>query len=231
MRLADSLPTAELSQARRLVAFAQEHDYVLHQHSIRVAELTATFAAFLGYSETDRSRVAVGALFHDIGKLKIDAALLRKPSPLTPIEIKKMHEHPDLGRNMLAGEGVRDEIILAIVGKHHERLDGSGYPAGLHRSAICEPVRIVTLCDVFAAMTEPRPYAITLPSFEALSLMAAKRTRLDLPLLDQFASMIARINASKSRAGLRIPADPPRTSSAPRLKLEHQLIQTETMPS
>jgi HD-GYP domain-containing protein (c-di-GMP phosphodiesterase class II) len=83
---------------------------------------------------------------------------------------------------MLTEDGERDCVVLATVRDHNERLDGSGYPRGLLAADISVPVRIVTLCDVYAAMTEPRPYGTPLQLQEALTLMARKRLRLILVL-------------------------------------------------
>jgi HD-GYP domain-containing protein (c-di-GMP phosphodiesterase class II) len=96
-------------------------------------------------------------------------------------------------------EGAFDAETLAIVRDHHERLDGSGYPRGLLAAEIPESVRILTICDVYAAITEPRPYGRSYSSEDALVLMAMKRTRLDLRLLRQFTKMTrAALNSKRS---------------------------------
>ncbi len=131
-----------------------------------------------------------GTLLHDVGKVRIDANLLRKPAALTADEPLEMRSHPELGYQMLTDDGERDSVVLSTVLDHHERLDRSGYPRGLLVTDISVPVRIVSLCDVYAAMTEPRPYGTPLPWQEALVLMTRKRSRLDLSLMSHFTELL-----------------------------------------
>ena len=142
------------------------------------------------------------AYLHDIGKIKVPAAILKKPSPLTPEETKIVQAHAHLGYEMLLEDGETDELLLTTTRDHHERLDGSGYPRKLTAPDISVAVRIVTLCDVFAAMTEPRPYVVSMKWDEALATMAKKRTRLDLDLLGGFATMMTALHAPKKRFSL-----------------------------
>jgi HD-GYP domain-containing protein (c-di-GMP phosphodiesterase class II) len=170
---------------------AREHDADLHRHSILVGSLTAAFGAHLGLSPVDQSVLVKAALLHDIGKIKVSRELLCKPAALTSNEMAAMRLHPKSGYLLLTAEGGHDTETLAVVRLHHERLDGSGYPDGLLAIDIPEPVRIVTLCDIYAAMTEPRPYVVPFESREALTLMAMKLTRLDLRLMKEFAAMVS----------------------------------------
>ena len=169
---------------------AREHDAGLHRHSILVGELTSAFCSYLGFSPADQSLLLKAALLHDIGKTAILRELLRKPAALTEAEMLEMRLHPESGYLLLAAEGGHDAETLAVVHRHHERLDGSGYPDGLLAADISDPVRIVTLCDIYAAMTEPRPYGEPLQCHKALALMAMMRTRIDLRLMKQFAAMV-----------------------------------------
>ena|GEM_PF-7032066 len=121
--------------------------------------------------------------------MKIPAAILRKPSLLTADEMTLVQEHAQHGHDMLMAAGQTDELLLTVIRDHHERLDGSGYPRQLTALGISTPVRIVTLCDVFAVMTEPRRYGTVMQWDEALDRMSKKRTRLDLDLLADFATI------------------------------------------
>jgi putative nucleotidyltransferase with HDIG domain len=179
----------EQYRVARWVGVACDYDTGLYEHSVLVSHLTGNFAAYLGCTVADQLRLKNAALLHDIGKTRISSELLRKPTVLTPAESLEMRSHPVIGHNLLSAEGSHNVVTLIAVRDHHERLDGSGYPAGLQAAEISESVRIVTLCDVFAAMTEPRPYGIPFPWSDALNLMAAKRTRLDIGLLEHFAKM------------------------------------------
>lgn len=181
---------------------ARAHDPVLHLHSILVSELCGCFSAFLNLSVDQQTALTRAGLLHDIGKIKVPAAILKKPSPLTPEETKIVQAHAHLGYEMLLEDGETDELLLTTTRDHHERLDGSGYPRKLTAPDISVAVRIVTLCDVFAAMTEPRPYVVSMKWDEALATMAKKRTRLDLDLLAGFATMMTALHAPKKRFSL-----------------------------
>ncbi len=139
-------------------------------------------------------------MLHDIGKIKIPSTILQKPSPLTVEEMEMVRKHTDLGYEMLLEAGETDELLLSATRDHHERLDGSGSPRKLSAPDISTAVRIVTLCDVFAAMTEPRPYTHSMEWDEALAQMAMKRTRLGLDLLGGFATMMRAIHVPQERS-------------------------------
>jgi putative nucleotidyltransferase with HDIG domain len=167
----------------------KEHDLTLYRHSMFVGDLTAAFSAYLGFSPADQSLLVRAALLHDLGKAGVSPDVLGKPGALNPREMKEMRSHPQTGYLLLTAEGGHDPETLAVVGQHHERLDGSGYPHGLLAGDISDPVRIVTLCDIYAAMTELRSYCKPLRPQEALRLIEASRTQLDLRLTKEFAAM------------------------------------------
>ena len=102
-------------------------------------------------------RLAVAGLLHDIGKLQIPPAILNKPGRLTDDEYETIKTHPQAGADILANVGSFDEEI-PIVLAHHERLDGHGYPNGSPASTIPLEARILSICDVFDALTSSRPY-------------------------------------------------------------------------
>jgi putative nucleotidyltransferase with HDIG domain len=186
---------------QRWMRLAQEHDLYLYRHSLAVSELARTFAAFLGFSSADQSRLWTAGLLHDIGKIRIPVELLGKPIALNLAETTEMREHPLMGERLLEAEGYFAVDTLMAVRNHHERLDGTGYPFGLRATEISEPVRIVTLCDIFAAMTEERPYATPCGWKNALETMTAKRTWLDLRLMKQFATMTTALRGVQSDSG------------------------------
>jgi putative nucleotidyltransferase with HDIG domain len=173
-----------------LVRKMRVHDEELYQHSIFVGRLSWKFSVHLGFSIREQRLIERAALLHDIGKLGIAIAILQKPATLDEQERAAMRTHPALGYSILERAGIGNGVVLDVVQNHHERLDGSGYPTGLSGSEVSEVVRLITLCDVFAAMTEPRSYAESFTWKAALDRMAGKRTRLDPVLLDHFAAMI-----------------------------------------
>lgn len=174
----------------QLMARMQGHDDDLYAHSLVVGRLSLTFAAHLGFSSHDQRLVGQAAFLHDVGKLHIDRSILHKPTDLNEQEWAIMRTHPSVGAWILLKEGFRDSLLLDVVSNHHERLDGTGYPAGLSGRQISDAVRIITLCDVFAAMTETRRYGTPFVWRDALERMARKRTRLDLHFLRHFVAMI-----------------------------------------
>jgi HD-GYP domain-containing protein (c-di-GMP phosphodiesterase class II) len=180
------------SGVSRWMGLARERDIDLHRHSLFVGGLTVEFSAYLGFAPSDQQSLARAAILHDIGKLEISLNVLHKPDSLTAAETLEMQRHPDIGHQMLTTEGGYETRVLAVVRDHHERLDGTGYPNGLLAKDISEAVRVVTVCDVYAAMTEPRPYGIPLGSKVALDLMATKQTSIDQNLVKQFRSMALR---------------------------------------
>jgi putative nucleotidyltransferase with HDIG domain len=131
-------------------------------HSLRVVEFTTEIAAELGIVEPELTEIRRGALLHDIGKIGIPDAILRKPAKLTPEEWEEMRRHPELGFQMLAGIRFL-ERPRQIVLSHQEKFDGSGYPRGLRGDAIPLGARVFAVADTFDAMTSTRPYRTGLP--------------------------------------------------------------------
>ena len=102
--------------------------------------------------------VLLSALLHDIGKIGVPDAILRKPGTLSDEEWVEMRKHPQIGRQILEQVGGAFTHISEIVAAHHERWDGSGYPNGLSGADIPLAARIITVVDAYDAMTERRPY-------------------------------------------------------------------------
>lgn len=126
-------------------------------HSGRVADYADKIAQRMGLDVATRDDLRRGALFHDLGKIVIPDAILRKPGTLTQVERTVVEEHPVVGHDLLSGMKTMRRT-LPIVYHHHERLDGSGYPDGIYGPAIPMAVRIVTVADIFDALTSQRSY-------------------------------------------------------------------------
>jgi len=135
-------------------------------HSGRVADYADQVAERLGLEGQIRMDLRRGALFHDLGKIVIPDSILRKPGKLTEEERSVIEEHPVVGHDLLSPMKTMRQT-LPIVYHHHERLDGSGYPDGIYGPAIPMAVRIVTVADIFDALTSDRSYR------EALSVETA----------------------------------------------------------
>lgn len=129
----------------------------LYTHSIDVAIISLMISVELRYSDEELWNIGLGAFLHDIGKLLIPKSIIQKPGPLNDMEMVYIRQHCELGMSSLEQFCLPKECT-DIVLQHHERLDGSGYPKGLKRDAICRNARIVMIADVVDAITSHRPY-------------------------------------------------------------------------
>jgi putative nucleotidyltransferase with HDIG domain len=139
-------------------------------HSERVAVFTDLIAEEMGQSPQQRRWLKRAALLHDIGKLAVSNAILDKPAKLTDEEFAVIKTHPTHSANILSTVSIFADTAEIAHG-HHERLDGKGYPRGLSGSEISLETRIVTVADVFDALTADRPYRKALPVSQALAIM------------------------------------------------------------
>jgi putative nucleotidyltransferase with HDIG domain len=151
-----------------LAAALDARDPYTAGHSQRVADLSVDIGRQMRLSDTDLETLRLGALLHDIGKIGVSDAVLRKPSKLTPEEFEQIKLHPTLGARILKPLRFLD-AQLAIVELHHERPDGRGYPHGLRGDEIPMFARIVHVADAFDAMTSARAYRAALPVSTAVA--------------------------------------------------------------
>ena len=156
-RTAD-LEATQVEILERLALAAEYRDDDTGEHTKRVGEMTARIAEALGWPQVEVELIRRAAPLHDVGKIAIPDSILLKPGKLTPQEFERMKMHTTLGAKMLSG-GRFPLLQLAeeIARTHHERWDGSGY-IGLREEAIPMAGRIVTVADVFDALTSKRPY-------------------------------------------------------------------------
>lgn len=139
-------------------------------HSQRVALFTDLIAEELGHAPEKRRWLRRAALLHDIGKLAISNTILDKPAKLTDAEFAVIKTHASHSRAIVANVAAFADMA-DIAGNHHERLDGKGYPNGLAANQINQDTRILTVADIFDAMTADRPYRKAMTAATALSLM------------------------------------------------------------
>lgn len=121
-------------------------------HSINVCIIALSFGHWLGLSKEKLQSLGIGAILHDIGKMKVPATILQKPGKLTDEEYKHAQRHPSLGYEALRNQPYMDEDVLDIVLHHHERQNGNGYPDALQQEQIRYLTRLVGLVDVYEAM-------------------------------------------------------------------------------
>lgn len=146
------------SQVRALLVALAEKDGSTEEHTRRVALRAVEVGEELGLPPGRLRALAVGGLLHDMGKLAVDDAVLKKPAALTTEEFAAIKAHPESGVALLAELGGFDDVVHGLVLDHHERLDGSGYPRGLADDEISPEARILALCDVYDALVSPRVY-------------------------------------------------------------------------
>lgn len=146
-------------------------DYSVYTHSVNVAMLTMALARYLGFNEPSVHAYGVGAMMHDVGRIKLPPALVNKTGPLSDNEMAQVRQHPYLGYQMLLQIGAVPYDALMIVLHHHENADGSGYPHGLTAERTPMPARLVRLADAFDAMTSERPHQDAKSAYEAAATM------------------------------------------------------------
>jgi HD-GYP domain-containing protein (c-di-GMP phosphodiesterase class II) len=137
--------------------FGHELDPYTEQHQIHVADLSVAIGLKLGLSATVLEGLRVSARVHDIGKFALPTAILVKPEPLSDAEIEVVREHVEMGHEVLQNIALKWPVA-DIVLQHHERLNGSGYPSGLHADEILIEAKIIAVADTVEAMTCERSY-------------------------------------------------------------------------
>lgn len=160
-------------------------------HQARVSALSVAIAERMGLPADRVEAIRTGALLHDVGKIAIPAEILSKPGRLSPEEFNLVKGHARIGTTIVAKIDF-DSAVHAVVGQHHERLDGSGYPQGLRGDAIPLEARIVAVADIVEAMTSHRPYrpALGIAAAEA-EIRALRGHKLDAAAVDTCLAVIA----------------------------------------
>ncbi|HAT1727699.1 TPA: HD-GYP domain-containing protein [Legionella pneumophila subsp. pneumophila] len=140
-----------------LAATIEIRDPYTSGHQYRVAILSQAIAKKFGLSSKKIHEIFWGALIHDIGKIQIPLEILTSPIKLNELQMRYIKSHPEAGWNIIQSIGL-SPIIIDIVLHHHERIDGSGYPDRLKGEELPLTTKIVSVADVFEAMTSHRPY-------------------------------------------------------------------------
>lgn len=149
-----------------------KHDYYTYNHCVDVAVYTISLAKQLyGSDKTKLIQAGLGGLLHDIGKRRIDNALINKQSALSKEEWQEIKKHPEYGQAILLDvENIPDDSKKAVY-EHHENYDGTGYPDKKRGDQVCELSKIVAIADVFDALTTERSYHKAISPSEALDIM------------------------------------------------------------
>jgi len=177
------------------------HDYYTYTHSVNVCSFTVALCRRAGIDDLERLKViGIGAMLHDVGKSRIDRAIINKPGALSPLERKEIRRHPELGMALLTHTNPVPPEAEELVLGHHEKCDGSGYPRGLAADDLSLPVRACAIADVFDALTTHRSYKHARSAFDSLNLMQRKMSRqLDPVLLAEFIRLIGEASREAAR--------------------------------
>lgn len=146
-----------MSTLHSLVSTIEARDLYTKQHSQRVTDIAMVIADHMGCTPEQLDTLRVAGYLHDLGKLGVKDSVLLKPGPLTEEEFAQIKAHPVIGEGIIAPIGFLPEE-RALIRHHHERWDGKGYPDGLSGDSIPFLARILTVADVFDALTSDRPY-------------------------------------------------------------------------
>lgn len=191
-RLQASLSQTYSRNLRLFAGMVAQRDEGTSGHCERVAENAVAIGRRLGLAEDDLNQLYWSGLLHDLGKIGVPEAILRKPGPLTEEEFAVMRHHARLGRDILVSVSDAFGQIGAGVYSHHEKWDGTGYPRRLVGSEIPLFGRIIAVADVFEAVTSERPYRRPMPVEEALQVLAeGSGTHFDPEVLRVFQAAFA----------------------------------------
>src|SRR3954451_8309300 len=166
---AEAMGTAAVDVLARAVDMRDDYT---GRHSAQVGELARRVGERLGMTSDEITVLECAARLHDVGKLGVPDTILRKPGPLDEAEWAIMRRHPEWGADMVSRVPGLEQLGL-LVGSHHERWDGGGYPDGLAGEAIPLASRVISVCDAYEAMVSRRPYRASLSTRRAVAELAA----------------------------------------------------------
>jgi|GEM_PF-2387062 len=189
-----SLPSgSDLDAVQALVTAIDLRDGYTAAHSEGVSRYAVAIGNALGLPTEHIEALRLGGLIHDVGKIGVPDSVLRKPGKLDDAEWQQMKAHAVMGETILRSvEQLRH--LLPLVRWHHERLDGTGYPDGLHGTDISRLVRILSIADVFEAFTAERPYHPGRTSLEGLQFLQQEgiKGKMDTAIIAVFADILAK---------------------------------------
>jgi HD-GYP domain-containing protein (c-di-GMP phosphodiesterase class II) len=161
----------------------------LLSHTFNVTVISMLLAKFLEFTHEDVLKVGLAGFFHDIGQIMVSEEILNKTSKLTDEEWDEVKKHPIYSVEIVRGIPEFPSISLKAIFEHHERSNGSGYPKGLKGESISKFAQIVSVADVFDALTSKRPYNEGLPLFEGISVLY-QNEEMKSDIVNRFISLI-----------------------------------------
>ncbi len=165
-------------------------DYTF-SHSVNVAVLSIMTGISLGMNRTELKHMGIGAFLHDLGKVVVPLSILNKPGRLLEEERLEIEKHPLYGLELVKGRHFFNGPSLAIIYKHHERINGKGYPQGLHGDEIERYPKICAVADVYDALVSDRPYRQGFKPHQAMEIMEEECEGYDMQVMQTFYHHIA----------------------------------------
>ena len=206
------------TRVRSLMVGLGAHDGSTEGHSRRVALLAVQVGEALDLPPATLRHLAVGGLLHDIGKLSVAGAILRKPGALTDEEYAEVKRHPEAGVRLLRELGGFPAAVQSLVGEHHERIDGAGYPNGLTGERLAIGPRILAVCDVYDALVSDRVYREAWTSERALALLREQAgTAFDTQCVESLARVVAPVATAAPAAAATVRSAP--AAGAPAIRI------------
>ncbi|QGU95595.1 HD domain-containing protein [Clostridium bovifaecis] len=168
------------------------YDNYTYIHCVDTSVISIYLGNCLGLSKLEIKELGVSAILHDIGKIEIPNEIINKESGLTENEFELIKRHPIYGKEILEKSGLFSERIVNGVLHHHERVDGKGYPYGLEGDSICDYGKIITVSDVFTAVSANRSYRKKFDPKEAYELiLSGMGNRFDRKIVEKFRESFA----------------------------------------
>jgi putative nucleotidyltransferase with HDIG domain len=167
------------------------YDYYTYTHCIDVATYAIGFGSFLNLTKEELELLGKAAMLHDLGKKNIPHEIITKNGPLTQKEFEIVKQHPSLSVKILKDNNEKNSRLLSLIEQHHEKCDGTGYPKGLKENQIDYLTKIITVCDIFNALTTRRTYKEKMSSFHTFKIMCSEmNTHLCKDTLKKFISFM-----------------------------------------
>ena len=170
-----------------VINIRNKNEYLL-EHSVAVSVLMTVFARYLELDADVTQQLAIGALLHDVGKIKLPSEILNKTDKLTAEEFRIMQEHVNHSIDIIKSTPGISSLSLSVAAQHHERADGSGYPLQLKQDEISTYGSMIAICDIFDALTAERIYKEYYNPIKAFNILRslASDGKLNARLVDMF---------------------------------------------
>lgn len=170
-----------------LVEGLRRHDSYSFSHAVSCSALAAAFGRHMGFEEETIFSLAAGGLLMDVGKTRVPQSLLDYQGSLGPDDVETIRSHVRHGMDIVTESDITNQDVLDIMSTHHERHDGSGYPAGLAGNVIPISGRMLGIIDTYDAMSSARPYRAAISRHQALrQIYAARKTLFQAEMIEQF---------------------------------------------